>query len=137
MSAARFEVVRTDAKQSWHARYRAANGRIVWTTENYTRRRACLAAIETIAGHVVLFAEIRVGCVSISGRFLDVIDVDERTPPPPPPEIEWPVYERHEGQTWLHDRDTHWRNCFTEDCYEITPTAGQTVQCRFGSAVAP
>lgn len=49
MSArARFEVVRTDADQSWHARFRAANGRIVWHTENYTRRGRAVAAINSL-----------------------------------------------------------------------------------------
>jgi uncharacterized protein YegP (UPF0339 family) len=39
----RFEVVRTD--DGWHARFRAANGRIVWTTEVYTRRSAAVQAL--------------------------------------------------------------------------------------------
>ena len=39
----RFEVVRTDA--GWHARFIAANGRIVWWTETYTRRRGAVNAI--------------------------------------------------------------------------------------------
>jgi len=41
----RFEIVRSDAPQQWHARFRAANGRIVWTTEQYHRRAAALNAI--------------------------------------------------------------------------------------------
>lgn len=45
MSAARFEIVRTDAEQPWHARFRAANGRIVWTTEKYARRNAAVLAV--------------------------------------------------------------------------------------------
>lgn len=40
---ARFEVVRTDA--GWHGRFVAANGRIVWWTETYTRRRSAVRAI--------------------------------------------------------------------------------------------
>lgn len=40
-----FEIVRTDAEQPWHARFRASNGRIMWTTETYTRRGAALNAI--------------------------------------------------------------------------------------------
>lgn len=44
--SARFEVVRTDA--GWHGRFVAANGRIVWWTETYTRRRGALRAIELI-----------------------------------------------------------------------------------------
>lgn len=50
MSArARFEIVRTDAEQPWHARFRAANGRIAWTTENYARKSTARFAIDTIA----------------------------------------------------------------------------------------
>lgn len=45
MTSARFEIVRTDAVQPWHARFRAANGRIVWTTENYRRRNAAHDAL--------------------------------------------------------------------------------------------
>lgn len=36
MSSARFEIVRTDAPQPWHARL-LFNGRITWRTENYVR----------------------------------------------------------------------------------------------------
>lgn len=43
--SARFEIVRTDAEQQWHARFVAANGRIVWTTEQYGRRKSALNAI--------------------------------------------------------------------------------------------
>lgn len=48
--SARFEIVRTDGRgddktQPWHARFVAANGRIVWTTETYSRRGAALNAI--------------------------------------------------------------------------------------------
>jgi len=41
-----YEIVRTDA--GWHVRFRATNGRVVWTTEVYTRRRSALAAIRSI-----------------------------------------------------------------------------------------
>ena len=44
---ARFEVVQSDA--GWFARFRAANGRIVWVTESYARRRGAFAAITSIA----------------------------------------------------------------------------------------
>lgn len=44
----RFEIVRTNAEQPWHARFRAANGRVVWVTETYTRRRAAVEAVLTI-----------------------------------------------------------------------------------------
>ena len=43
--SARFEVVRTDAEQPWHARFRASNGKVVWVTENYARRNGALNAI--------------------------------------------------------------------------------------------
>lgn len=46
MRAARFEVVRSDA--GWHARFRAANGRIVWWTENYPRRRIAYKAVTSL-----------------------------------------------------------------------------------------
>lgn len=39
----RFEIVRGDA--GWHARFIAANGRIIFWTENYTRRRGAVNAI--------------------------------------------------------------------------------------------
>jgi uncharacterized protein YegP (UPF0339 family) len=42
---ARFEIVRTDAEQPWHGRFVAGNGRIVWTTETYTRRGRVMDAI--------------------------------------------------------------------------------------------
>jgi uncharacterized protein YegP (UPF0339 family) len=56
--AARFEIVRSWApatNQEWHARFVAGNGRIVWTTENYTRRGKAMDAIwlftDTPHGH--------------------------------------------------------------------------------------
>ena len=42
----RFEIVRSDA--GWHARFRAANGRIVFTSEVYTRRRAAVCAVKVM-----------------------------------------------------------------------------------------
>jgi uncharacterized protein YegP (UPF0339 family) len=44
--SARFEVCRGD--DGWWARFRAANGRIVWVTETYTRRRAAVRAIRAL-----------------------------------------------------------------------------------------
>lgn len=41
----RFEIVRSDADQPWHARFRAANGAIVWSTEQYDRCRAAENAV--------------------------------------------------------------------------------------------
>lgn len=46
MAEPRFEVVRSN--HGWHARFRASNGRVVWWTETYTRRRAALAAVALI-----------------------------------------------------------------------------------------
>lgn len=48
MTDPRFEIVRTTAGH--HARLRAANSQIVWTTEVYARRRAAFRAIELITG---------------------------------------------------------------------------------------
>jgi uncharacterized protein YegP (UPF0339 family) len=45
--SARFEVVRGDS--GWWARFRAGNGRVIWVTETYTRRRAAVAALHQIA----------------------------------------------------------------------------------------
>lgn len=56
-----FEIVRTAA--GWHSRYIAANGRIVWWTETYTRRRAARTAIRLMTA----------GCWSCA-----IYDVDER-----------------------------------------------------------
>lgn len=71
--SARFEIVRSDTgdnglDQPWHARYVASNGRIVWTTEQYARRGAAVAAIRGMSRGIVL------------GAVLRVRDVDERTP---------------------------------------------------------
>lgn len=80
MSAARFEIVRTDAPQPWHARFRAANGRIVWTTENYSRRGRAVAAVELICGATITtspFADHpEINWVGIEPA--EVRDVDER-----------------------------------------------------------
>lgn len=46
--SARFEVCRGDS--GWWARFRAANGRVVWVTETYTRRRAAERAVLVICG---------------------------------------------------------------------------------------
>ena len=51
-------VVGTDA--GYHSRLRAGNGRITWTTEVYTRRKAALDAIEFLTGNPIVvspFAE--------------------------------------------------------------------------------
>jgi len=68
MSAPRFEIVR--ANVGYHARFRAANGRIVWWTETYTRRRAALAAIGLLDTE----------CAANAAIVSRIRDVDERGP---------------------------------------------------------
>lgn len=46
MSGYRFEIVRT--KAGHHARFVAPNGKLVWVTESYLRRRPAVQAIERI-----------------------------------------------------------------------------------------
>lgn len=46
--SARFEIVRTDAKQPWHARFVGENGVPVWVTENYTRMVGAERAVVSI-----------------------------------------------------------------------------------------
>lgn len=79
-----YEIVRTDA--GWHTRFRAINGRIVWTTEVYTRRRAALNAIRSINaihyawvedGHLVSLAS-RDSWNKVNHGIAHVVDVDER-----------------------------------------------------------
>ncbi|NYD39935.1 DUF1508 domain-containing protein [Nocardioides panaciterrulae] len=71
----RFEIVHTDA--GWHARFRAANGRVVWTTESYSRRRTAASAITTF-GKGPLHRTVVPG-VYVNGEWVEVRDVDERT----------------------------------------------------------
>jgi uncharacterized protein YegP (UPF0339 family) len=75
----RFEIVRTAA--GWHARFRAANGRVVWVTEVYERRRAAVRAVEAIAGSAVIGTTV-IGTtyltVNWSRGHLRVVEVDER-----------------------------------------------------------
>lgn len=77
--ASRFEIVRTGA--GYHARFIATNGRIVWTTEVYTRRRRAVEAIELLLDQTVTesaFAdhpEIQRGPFRLT---TEVRDVDER-----------------------------------------------------------
>lgn len=80
MRSARFEIVHTPA--GWHARYRAANGRIVWVTESLTRRRAAVEAIESICDSQVVsspFADHPEISRHHGAVPLEVRDVDERT----------------------------------------------------------
>lgn len=78
----RFEIVRTDAAQPWHARYRAANGRIVWTTETYARRDGAVNALRSL----VVPLDSRVTAVGVRTIHdavppVEVRDVDERVAP--------------------------------------------------------
>lgn len=66
----RFEVVRSDADQPWHARFRAANGHIVWTTEQYARRPGAEGAIEVLMAVANLYVP--------SARQFTVRYLDER-----------------------------------------------------------
>lgn len=52
----RFEVVHTGPRQ-FHARFRAANGQVVFVTESYRRRRAAVRAIQQIGDLVLVWAE--------------------------------------------------------------------------------
>jgi uncharacterized protein YegP (UPF0339 family) len=90
MNAARFEIVRTDAPQPWHARVIAGNGKKRWVTENYTHRRAAVAAIDGLAaifyGHVMDDEE-GVTCLSArdswnktSRAVAEIREIDERQP---------------------------------------------------------
>jgi uncharacterized protein YegP (UPF0339 family) len=47
---ARFEIVHTDATQPWHARWVAANGEIVWVTENYANKADAETSVFMISG---------------------------------------------------------------------------------------
>lgn len=92
MSAPRFEIVRTDAPQQWHARFVAANGKVVWTTENYARRNGALKAIGSLAQALnAWLAEdwVRLGAPSHIRR--EIRDVDERTPASDLPPLDWNV----------------------------------------------
>jgi uncharacterized protein YegP (UPF0339 family) len=78
---ARFEIVRSDAAQPWHARFRAANGRIVWTTEQYARRGGALNAVTALADRFGYFIESQRLRQVGTGFGIEVRDVDERTQP--------------------------------------------------------
>lgn len=130
--AARFEIVRSAA--GWHARYRAANGRIVWTTEVYTRRRAALEAIESIVDAPITSSPFSDGPeISRHRAPLEVRDIDERTEPVEltlePPFYSY-VYSSDE--TSWHDSEYHFRQCYDADCVEGTPPVGTEVGGWFG-----
>ncbi len=74
----RFELVTTDAGH--HFRFRASNGRILFASETYTRRRTAVAAIQTLAR--CFDADVtQAGVRSLSYRDhrpVEVREVDER-----------------------------------------------------------
>lgn len=75
----RFEIVRTEA--GWHARFIAGNGKTVWVTESYRRRRAAEAAIEGLLDDFIArssFADHPEIGRGPFGRTTEVRDVDER-----------------------------------------------------------
>lgn len=75
---ARFEVVRADV--GWHARFRAANGRIVWTTEVYTTHRRCVNALRLLARPLdAAVTTIGVRTFHDAVPAVEVRDIDERT----------------------------------------------------------
>jgi uncharacterized protein YegP (UPF0339 family) len=82
--SARFEVVRTDAGH--HARFVAKNGRIVWTTEVYTRRARAENAIESMTNRFIHWHEGK-AYTSMPGGYIEVRYVDDRLKPMPRPEL--------------------------------------------------
>ena len=83
MSAPRFEVVRTDADEPWHARSRAGNGEVVLWSETYTERRAALEAIRITAqlfSVTPAYFDVTDGVFYLyaGGMRVEVRDVDER-----------------------------------------------------------
>jgi len=50
--SARFEVVRTDAEQPWHARFIAENNEPVWSTENLVHREDAVAAVHILSTYL-------------------------------------------------------------------------------------
>lgn len=85
--SARFEIVRTDAEQPWHARFVAANGRIVFSTEQYARRAGAVTAIHAVAAAFSPYGQTQAhdGYVKVlvdhlgdRAHHVDIRDVDER-----------------------------------------------------------
>ncbi len=62
----RFEIVRTHA--GWHARFRASNGRILMSSEVYTRRRAAVSAVELVARTLMVDGRVEVRDVTERGK---------------------------------------------------------------------
>lgn len=82
MSRARFEICRGD--DGWWARFRAANGRVVFVTETYERRRGADNAIHLFARsmwHFASFGYDEIGRLFIGDggeQYIEVREVDER-----------------------------------------------------------
>lgn len=76
--SARWEIVRSDAEQPWHARFVAANGRILFSTENYTRKRGVERAIESATGCALSWVEGEAWAHRCKGG-VEVRYVDERS----------------------------------------------------------
>lgn len=129
--SARFEIVRTIP--GWHARFRARNGRIIWSTEVYERRNAAVLAVHQIAKPIISTPWEHGVMVERHGA-VEVREVDDRPAVGPGRVIEWPVFHTTDlrGGDWWHDREVHWRNC-TDECTELVPPVGVKVAGRFGS----
>lgn len=65
MPESRFEIVRTDA--GWHARYIAANGQTVWTTESYRQKATAVRAVDTLARYFSPTGQAWISNVRIGG----------------------------------------------------------------------
>lgn len=75
----RFEII-TTATEQHHARFRAANGAIVWVTETYKRKGKAENAIESLMGHFIGWDQ-NGATVVRGGRPTEVRYVDERSKP--------------------------------------------------------
>lgn len=140
MSEERFEIIRTNA--GWHTRFIAGNGKTVWTTEVYKRRRAAIAAIELILDQGVTTPRFARGPFRLP---TEVRDIDDRYVPPPvvlePPFYvrdirEFTGHGRRARAEWVpfwHDSELHSRNCYGDECQQETPPVGTQVRGRIGS----
>jgi uncharacterized protein YegP (UPF0339 family) len=73
--APRFEICRGD--DGWWARFRAANGRVVWVTETYERRQPADRAVLILAGWNRSTTAM-VKKVLLGDTVVEVREVDER-----------------------------------------------------------
>lgn len=82
--SARFEIVQTNAEQPWHARFVAANGEAVWSTENYADVRGAEDAVALLAdalGSEALFEGVKPRREHPRPAPVVIGRVDERTSP--------------------------------------------------------